>query len=68
MDLIKTIEEQQKRAGAQKFNVGDTVRFTLRLLKAKQNVFRFMKESFFALRTAVLDRLLQFARTLTELV
>ena len=35
MDLIKTIEEQQKRAGAQKFNVGDTVKVHFKILEGK---------------------------------
>ncbi|MCR4626407.1 MAG: 50S ribosomal protein L19 [Treponema sp.] len=35
MDLIKTIEEQQKRAGAQKFNVGDTVKVHFKIIEGK---------------------------------
>ena len=35
MDLIKTIEEQQKRAGAQKFNVGDTVKVHFKIVEGK---------------------------------
>ena len=31
MDLIKTIEESQKRPGAQDFNVGDTVRVSAKI-------------------------------------
>ena len=33
MDLIKTIEEQQKRAGAQPFNVGDTVAVYFKIIE-----------------------------------
>lgn len=36
MDLIKTIEEQQKRAGAQPFNVGDTVVVHFKIIEGKQ--------------------------------
>ena len=35
MDLIKTIEEQQKRAGAQPFNVGDTVAVYFKIIEGK---------------------------------
>lgn len=35
MDLIKTIEEQQKRAGAQPFNVGDTVSVNFKIIEGK---------------------------------
>ena len=35
MDLIKTIEEQQKRAGAQPFNVGDTVCVNFKIIEGK---------------------------------
>lgn len=35
MDLIKTIEEQQKRAGAQPFNVGDTVSVHFKIIEGK---------------------------------
>ncbi len=33
MDLIKTIEEQQKRKGAQLFNVGDTVKVYFKIVE-----------------------------------
>ena len=36
MDLIKTIEEQQKRAGAQPFNVGDTVAVYFKIIEGKK--------------------------------
>ena len=32
MDLIKTIEETQKRPGAQDFNVGDTVKVFFKII------------------------------------
>ncbi|MCQ2591849.1 MAG: 50S ribosomal protein L19 [Treponema sp.] len=35
MDLIKTIEESQKRPGAQDFNVGDTVRVYFKIIEGK---------------------------------
>ena len=35
MDLIKTIEEQQKRAGAQPFNIGDTVAVHFKIIEGK---------------------------------
>ena len=35
MDIIKTIEETQKRAGAQGFNVGDTVKFYFKIIEGK---------------------------------
>ena len=35
MDLIKTIEEQQKRPGAQDFNVGDTVKVFFKIIEGK---------------------------------
>ncbi|MCQ2610636.1 MAG: 50S ribosomal protein L19 [Treponema sp.] len=35
MDLIKTIEEQQKRAGAQAFHVGDTVKVHFKIIEGK---------------------------------
>ncbi len=35
MDLIKTIEEQQKRVGAQPFNVGDTVAVYFKIIEGK---------------------------------
>lgn len=35
MDLIKTIEEQQKRPGAQPFNVGDTVCVNFKIIEGK---------------------------------
>lgn len=35
MDLIKTIEEQQKRPGAQAFNVGDTVKVYFKIVEGK---------------------------------
>lgn len=35
MDLIKTIEEGQKRAGAQAFNVGDTVKVYFKIIEGK---------------------------------
>lgn len=35
MDLIKTIEEQQKRAGAQPFNIGDTVAVYFKIIEGK---------------------------------
>ena len=37
MDLIKTIEETQKRPGAQDFNVGDTVKVFFKMLKQVQH-------------------------------
>jgi len=33
MDLIRTIEEQQKRKGAQKFNVGDSVKVFFKIVE-----------------------------------
>ena len=35
MDLIKTIEETQKRPGAQGFNVGDTVKVYFKIIEGK---------------------------------
>ena len=35
MDIIKTIEEQQKRAGAQPFHVGDTVKVHFKIIEGK---------------------------------
>ena len=35
MDLIKTIEETQKRPGAQDFNVGDTVKVFFKIIEGK---------------------------------
>lgn len=35
MDLIKTIEETQKRPGAQDFNVGDTVKVYFKIIEGK---------------------------------
>ena len=35
MDLIKTIEETQKRPGAQEFNVGDTVKVYFKIIEGK---------------------------------
>ena len=35
MDLIKTIEETQKRLGAQEFNVGDTVKVYFKIIEGK---------------------------------
>lgn len=35
MDLIKTIEEQQKRPGAQAFRVGDTVKVYFKIIEGK---------------------------------
>ena len=35
MDLIKTIEETQKRPGAQEFNVGDTVKVYFKIVEGK---------------------------------
>lgn len=35
MDLIKTIEESQKRPGAQEFNVGDTVKVYFKIIEGK---------------------------------
>ena len=35
MDLIKTIEEGQKRPGAQPFNVGDTVKVYFKIIEGK---------------------------------
>jgi large subunit ribosomal protein L19 len=35
MDLIKTIEETQKRPGAQGFNVGDTVKVFFKIIEGK---------------------------------
>ena len=35
MDLIKTIEESQKRPGAQDFNVGDTVKVYFKIIEGK---------------------------------
>ena len=35
MDIIKTIEETQKRAGAQGFNVGDTVKVYFKIIEGK---------------------------------
>lgn len=35
MDIIKTIEEQQKRPGAQGFNVGDTVKVYFKIIEGK---------------------------------
>jgi large subunit ribosomal protein L19 len=35
MDLIKTIEEQQKRAGAQAFRTGDTVKVFFKIIEGK---------------------------------
>ncbi len=35
MDLIKTIEEQQKRPGAQAFNVGDTLKVFFKIVEGK---------------------------------
>ena len=35
MDLITTIEEQQKRKGAQGFNVGDTVKVYFKIVEGK---------------------------------
>ena len=40
----------------------------IKAVEEKQNVFRFMKESFSALRMQAFARHLQFARNLTELV
>ncbi len=35
MDIIKAIEEQQKRPGAQDFNVGDTVKVFFKIIEGK---------------------------------
>ena len=35
MDLIKTIEERQKRPGAQEFSVGDTVKVFFKIVEGK---------------------------------
>ena len=35
MDLIKTIEESQKRPGAQDFNIGDTVKVYFKIIEGK---------------------------------
>ncbi|MBC6713319.1 50S ribosomal protein L19 [Treponema sp. Marseille-Q3903] len=35
MDLIKTIEESQKRPGAQEFNVGDTVKVYFKIVEGR---------------------------------
>jgi len=35
MDLIKTIEETQRRPGAQDFNVGDTVKVFFKIIEGK---------------------------------
>ena len=35
MDLIKAIEEQQNRPGAQDFNVGDTVKVFFKIIEGK---------------------------------
>ena len=35
MDLIKTIEETQKRPGAQDFNIGDTVKVYFKIVEGK---------------------------------
>ena len=35
MDIIKTIEESQKRVGAQGFNVGDTVKVYFKIIEGK---------------------------------
>ena len=35
MDLIKTIEETQKRPGAQEFNVGDTVKVYFKIVEGR---------------------------------
>ena len=35
MDIIKTIEETQKRPGAQDFNVGDTVKVFFKIIEGK---------------------------------
>lgn len=35
MDIIKTIEEQQKRPNAQPFNVGDTVKVFFKIVEGK---------------------------------
>ena len=35
MDIIKTIEETQKRPGAQGFNVGDTVKVYFKIIEGK---------------------------------
>ena len=35
MDIIKTIEESQKRPGAQGFNVGDTVKVYFKIIEGK---------------------------------
>jgi large subunit ribosomal protein L19 len=35
MDLIRTIEEQQKKAGAENFNVGDTVKVYFKIIEGK---------------------------------
>ena len=35
MDLIKAIEETQKRPGAQGFNVGDTVEVFFKIIEGK---------------------------------
>lgn len=35
MDLIKTIDEQQKRVGAQAFRVGDTVKVYFKIVEGK---------------------------------
>ena len=35
MDIIKTIEEQQKRPNAQPFNVGDTVKVHFKIVEGK---------------------------------
>ena len=35
MDIIKTIEETQKRVGAQGFNVGDTVKVYFKIIEGK---------------------------------
>jgi large subunit ribosomal protein L19 len=35
MDLIKTIEEQQKKAGAENFKVGDTVKVFFKIIEGK---------------------------------
>ena len=39
MDIIKTIEETQKRVGAQGFNVGDTVKVYFKIKQKSTNKY-----------------------------
>ena len=72
MDIIKTIEETQKRPGAQGFNVGDTVKVYFKIIEGKteriqvyEGIVLCKKESFSARRTKVHARHSLFVRFLT---